>query len=99
MDISRRATLRRLLAALVESHDEDPQRYLSRDELGVAGWPDTPTSPAAMSNRVRVAVATLRKLGLDANLVSRKGSYRLLPALKVQEGSCIGNRVNGHTAP
>ena len=84
IDIRRRNALRLILHALVEVHDKDAERYLSLAELGTIGWPDSPGSPATMSNRVRVAIATLRKLGLETNLVSRKGGYRLLPTLKVQ---------------
>ncbi|MCB9687948.1 MAG: AAA family ATPase [Alphaproteobacteria bacterium] len=55
-----RPTLARLAVALAA----DRGRGLVVDEMFAAGWPGERATPAARSNRVRVAVTTLRRLGL-----------------------------------
>ena len=52
-----------------------------------AGWPGDNVQPDAAVNRVRVAVATLRKLGLRPHLVTRGDGYMLAPELVVRPGS------------
>lgn len=71
---------RRLLAALITRHLESPGRSASIAELAFATWPDEQILPAAAKNRVRVAIAQLRSLGLREVLQTEGEGYRLDPA-------------------
>ena len=52
-------------------------------DLLSAGWPDEAVAPLAGANRVYVAIATLRKLGLERFLVRTKDGYALDPGARV----------------
>ena len=71
--LSRHALLRRLLAALLEVDGE----AVSSDALIAAGWPDERIIASAASNRLRVAIAKLRGMGLREVLETEPGGYRL----------------------
>lgn len=81
VDLTRRGSLRRILAALVEAKQQspDPQapRALNARELIRVGWPGEVVREDAASNRLRVAITTLRKLGLADVLVTRDDGYVL----------------------
>lgn len=79
-DIRRRHTLRRLLRAFVNARQKTPGTGLPMDALITAGWPDERILPHAAANRVYVAIATLRKLGLRDVLISHEDGYLLDPA-------------------
>lgn len=89
VSLERRGSLRRLVLALVERHtgeradDRDRGRGLTVDELAEAGWPGERVLVEAAQTRVRVAVATLRKLGLRGLLVTRDDGYVLDPSVDV----------------
>ncbi|MFT3775759.1 MAG: tetratricopeptide repeat protein [Minicystis sp.] len=83
VDLTRRVPLRRILHALARLRVDAPGEPLSTDELVRAGWPGERMSADAASNRVRVALATLRKLGLRDAIVTGTGGYLLDPALSV----------------
>lgn len=91
--IGRRAALRRILAACLESRGHDAT--LSVTELAEAGWPGERMLAAAATNRVHVAIATLRRLGLRDALVHRDGGYGLDPALTVVVSEAPPARVRG----
>lgn len=76
----RRGAVRLILLALARARTDTPGRALSRDALLAAGWPGERVLPDAGATRVRVAVATLRSLGLDAVLLTRDDGYLLDPA-------------------
>lgn len=78
-DISRRHTLRRLLKAFADTREASPGVGLSVDALIQAGWPAERILPHAAANRVYVAIATLRKLGLRDVLLSEEDGYLLDP--------------------
>jgi hypothetical protein len=87
VDLARRRVLRRLLVALVEHRLVSPGAALSRSDLLTVGWPGEQLPVTAGRNRLNVALATLRKLGLDDSLVTRKDGYLLdpgRPVLKVE---------------
>lgn len=84
VDIARRQNLRRILAALIDAHERDPGLCLDSGTLFAAGWPGERAVQNAATNRVRVAIATLRKLGLREAVVTEPGGYRLAPALRVE---------------
>src|SRR5262249_53860438 len=71
LDLSRRGALRRVLLALVDAHTVTPDRALTQDVLLAHGWPGERVLAEAASNRVRVAIATLRSLGLGKAIVTR----------------------------
>ena len=78
--IRRRHTLRRLLAAFADAREARPGEGLQMDALIAAGWPGEQILPHAAANRVYVAIATLRKLGLRDVLHSHEDGYLLDPA-------------------
>jgi hypothetical protein len=78
--LGRRRPLRRLLLALARAHAAGAPA-LSVDDLLEAGWPGERPLPEAGSNRVWVAISTLRKLGLGEILQRWDGGYRLDPAV------------------
>jgi predicted ATPase/predicted negative regulator of RcsB-dependent stress response len=91
VSLERRGSLRRLVLALVQRRlgegdglAADRGRGLSVDELAEAGWPGERVLVEAAQTRVRVAVATLRKLGLRGLLVTRDDGYVLDPAVEVE---------------
>jgi hypothetical protein len=79
-----RRTLRRLLVALAEARRDRAGVALTVEELLHAGWPGEDPLPEAGSNRVYVAISTLRKLGLGESLQRWDGGYRLDPAVPCQ---------------
>jgi hypothetical protein len=79
VDLGRRSTLRRVLAALAHAHYEQPGVALSRMALFAAGWPGEQIDAGSAANRVYVAVAELRKLGLEGALESDGEGYLLAP--------------------
>lgn len=72
VDLVRRHNLRRILLGLAES-----SRSLTGDELFALGWPGERVHRDAALNRVRVALATLRKLGLRDVIATDGDGYRL----------------------
>ena len=81
VDLSRRASLHRILSALAMAHGQGP---LPRSEVFAAGWPGESIHPDSQGNRVRVAIATLRKLGLTDVLNRTEEGYSLDPSLGIR---------------
>ncbi|MGE0867440.1 MAG: PAS domain S-box protein [Kofleriaceae bacterium] len=79
----RQQILRRMLVKLAEARLASPGRPLSVTELVVTGWPDEQVLPDAAANRVRVAIAKLRRLGLRRMLRSNQDGYFLDPEFSV----------------
>jgi hypothetical protein len=69
------------MRALVDAHGSTA---LPWDALLAAGWPGERVSAEAGMQRVRVAVSTLRKLGLAAVIETVEGGYRLDPRATVE---------------
>ena len=82
--LASRASLRRLLGALVDQHRERPAAPLELHALLGLGWPGERVSPESGAHRVHVAVSELRRMGLRASLERFDLGYRLDPALVVQ---------------
>jgi hypothetical protein len=76
-----RKSLRGVVRALVDAHGG---AALPWDALLAAGWPGERVSGEAGMQRVRVAVSTLRKLGLAAAIETVEGGYRLDPRATVE---------------
>ncbi len=81
IDLTRRATLGRVLAALVGKRLAAPGVPAGPEELVAAGWPGERVMPLAAQNRLRVAVTTLRNMGLRQVLLFHGGGYLLDPSL------------------
>lgn len=77
VDLRTRFALARILRALVRSREQSPDETLSLEALIDAGWPGEKLISDSGSNRVYVAIATLRKLGLRERIERREGGYRL----------------------
>lgn len=84
VDLRVRFALARLLAALVKCHEGTPGEALSIEKLVEAGWPGEKMVGDSGANRVYVAIATLRKLGLRECIERREGAYRLSPEWRVE---------------
>ncbi|MEM9187893.1 MAG: hypothetical protein AAGF12_01855 [Myxococcota bacterium] len=85
--LDRRPSLQRVFAFLVEEKLRDPSASHPWESLLTAGWPGEKILSTAGAHRVRVAVSTLRKLGLRDVLVTTETGYRLDPAVRlVMEG-------------
>jgi hypothetical protein len=77
VSLRRRAAFRRLLAALCAARVHTPGRALDVGELREAGWPGEQVRVEAGANRVYVAIATLRRMGLDGTLLNVGDGYLL----------------------
>lgn len=83
VDLSSRQSLRRILLLLARERRAFPGRAVSAEALLEEGWPDERMLPDAAVNRLRVALATLRKLGLKDLLVRTDDGYQLDPGVPV----------------
>lgn len=83
IDLARRGALRRILIALVENHAAPADHGIKQADLLAAGWPGERILAEAASTRVRVAISSLRDLGLRALLLTRDDGYVLDPAAEV----------------
>lgn len=105
VDVSRRAPLCRILDLLARARRSAPGEPVPVEELIRAGWPGEQILPEAALNRARVGLATLRKLGLSAVLLTAAGGYLLDPAVAISStvaesgivpariGSLLGSRA------
>jgi len=80
VDLRRRGALRRILLALVAQRG----RGIKQTELSEIGWPGERVLADAAATRVRVAIATLRQLGLRTLLVTRDDGYALDARVRVE---------------
>ncbi len=79
VDLSRRCSVRRILAALIQERQAGTSRALDVHELFELGWPGERIPYESQVRRVYTAIWTLRRLGLDALLLTREGGYLLDP--------------------
>lgn len=84
IELDQRDALRNVLDALIRARLEQPDEAIERDELVDAGWPGERMLPRAAANRLRVAISTLRKLGLHDAILTRRAAYLIHPAIAVQ---------------
>jgi predicted ATPase len=85
VDLGRRGALRRILGALATQRSVAPGVPLDPDTLLAAGWPGQRLLADAASTRLRVAIATLRRLGLRDALLTRDGGYLLDRSVQVDK--------------
>lgn len=84
IDLERRPVLRATLAALADARSRSPGATVPREHLVRALWPQDERLPAALLvNRVNVAIATLRRLGLRGAITTGERGYRLREDLAV----------------
>lgn len=79
LSLERRGALRRLMLALAVARRDAPGKALSWEALLAAGWPGENPAILAAKNRVYVAVAQLRTLGLRDVLLRDDAGYMLDP--------------------
>lgn len=84
VDLARRASLRLILSALVERWTAAPGEALGWEAMLAAGWPGERILAGAGATRVRVAISTLRRLGLAGFLLTRDDGYLLDPRAIVE---------------
>ncbi len=77
VELGRRGSLRRILHALAQQRLLHPDVGMKQAELVSAGWPGERVLVDAAATRVRVAIATLRQLGLRSVLLTRDDGYVL----------------------
>ncbi|HEY1958830.1 MAG TPA: tetratricopeptide repeat protein [Polyangiaceae bacterium] len=80
VSLERRKVLRALLEALAT------HASMSSDALAAEVWPNERMSRSAGRNRVHVAIAQLRALGLDDLIEHDAGLYRLAPGFRLEPG-------------
>ena len=85
VDLSRRGALRLMLLALVERRLARAGEASAWEAMLAAGWPGERVLAAAAATRVRVAISTLRRLGLAGILLTRDDGYLLDPRAQVRE--------------
>jgi tetratricopeptide (TPR) repeat protein len=83
VELAGRDALRLTLLRLVEAHARTPGHPVTSAELVTAGWPHERVLKNAGAARVRVALSTLRKLGLRTMLLSRSAGWMLDPEVVV----------------
>ena len=81
ISLARRGAMSRILRALAVERLRAPGAALSHAALIEAGWPGERVIFEAGTKRVRVAVASLRALGLRDALLTRDDGYLLDPAV------------------
>lgn len=84
VDFGRRETLWRVFEGLVAHGEARPGQPVTVEAMLAAGWPGERVLPAAGANRVYVAIATLRSMGLRDLLLSRDSGYFLDPACVIR---------------
>jgi hypothetical protein len=83
VDLSRRAALRVMLAAFCERRESDPDRSVAVQHLIAAAWPGEKFAWSSGLNRLHVALATLRSLGLRGVLLRKGEGYVIDPAVQI----------------
>jgi len=84
IDLGRRGALRLVLDGLVDRRLETPGATTDWEALLGLGWPGERVLAGAGATRVRVAISTLRRLGLAGVLVTRENGYLLDPRAPVR---------------
>jgi hypothetical protein len=82
VDLRHRIPLRRIVTALVRQLRSSPGTPVTARDLVAAGWPGERLLPCAATNRLYVALATLRSLGMRGVLRRGRGGWLLDPELR-----------------
>ncbi len=81
VSLARRPPLLRILRALADARASSPGAVVPVEAIVRAGWGDERILPRSAAQRVRVAIAELRSMGLREVLLSKTGGYLLDPAV------------------
>ncbi|MEZ4224585.1 MAG: AAA family ATPase [Polyangiaceae bacterium] len=84
VDLAHRGAPRALLARLLAARLEGGDGWVGAQDLVAAAWPGERITKDAASLRLRVALSSLRKLGLGAHLQRRAGKYRINTEIPVR---------------
>ncbi len=85
VDLTNRPVLRVIFESLLRERVRSPGTPLPMRTLIAAGWADDRSLTASIQNRLCVAIASLRKLGLGDVLISqRRKGYFLDPGVEIQ---------------
>ncbi len=84
VDLARRGSLRLVLDGLVTRRLDVPGTTTDWEALLAIGWPGERVLAGAGATRVRVAISTLRRMGLAGVLVTRDDGYLLDPRAPVR---------------
>lgn len=86
VELGRRASLRAILVALANAHRAagPDEGAVGREALLSAGWPGERLLFDAAGKRLRVAIATLRSLGLREAIVTARDGYALDAGLALE---------------
>jgi hypothetical protein len=82
LDLARREPLFRIVRALVDGAERSERTVAARD-LIEAAWPSERIDPRAAKNRLHVAIATLRRMGLGDSIERAEHGYRLSNELSI----------------
>ena len=77
IDLSSRKQLRLIVKALAKQHFANPTVLVSVEELLELAWPGEVMTTSSGRSRIYTAIRDLRKMGLDAIIVTEEGGYRL----------------------
>jgi DNA-binding winged helix-turn-helix (wHTH) protein len=83
INIGRRNVLRRILRTLAQHRVQSAGEPVSLSTLFENVWPGEQSFPDCIENRIRVGIATLRKLGLKNNVITVRQGYRLDTAVEI----------------
>lgn len=86
VDLSRRGAMRRILAKLADARTTSPDVPQDRDTLFAAGWPGQNIDVDSAAHRVRVALSSLRKQGLDGVVLRDADGWFLDPDRATRRG-------------
>ena len=84
IELGRKQALRRLLVRLAQEREQGSTAPLAPGTLIAAGWPGERIQKHAARNRLRVALHTLRRLGLDTLLTTHADGYHLDPQVSIE---------------
>jgi hypothetical protein len=84
VSFGRRRLLSRLLLTLVEAREQLPGVPVAATRLQAEGWPGERVDAAVAANRLYVAIARLRGLGLGELIQSHDQGYLLRPSVAIQ---------------
>jgi predicted ATPase len=83
VDLATRPVLRRVILALVDTHQAAPGEAVTHEVLIARGWPDERILPDAARRRLQVSISMLRRLGLKQVIETVPEGYRLLPSTRL----------------
>jgi predicted ATPase len=85
--LDRFTSARRILHHLADARLTNPGRGVPGDVLFDAGWPDVAIAAQSANNRLYVALAKLRKLGLKVLLLRNDDGYYLDPSVPLERST------------